>query len=447
MRTHPLERVRTSEYAAYVALTVALCAAYLVVAFVPPLQGDAHLQRAWFGFSQLHWAGVPLTLAILALALVRASAPARREETRTASAGRSPMARGIMRAGIALAAAAVFFLLRNEFLNTDGQMFAGKFAHALRTGGTAVTHDEMWELYVHARLWIAAHAWWGWSVKLTYQALSAVAGGLFVLLLLEYCGLITTPRPGVGFLACVSGGYMQLFFGDVENYSLTAALIMAYFLASAWFLRGRVRLWQPSVLLAIAMTFHLVAGFLVPSLAFLWWLAWRDGGRRTTVAAIAAFVAVLAATLAFFHWSGLPISQLFTHSHAFGDGGHFRHMLVRPSVAYYLGMFNLVALLVPAFVLIVPLALFRRIPRDRENLHLLVASGFMALFVLAWNAGLGVYQDWNLFAPAALPVTLLVWRNVLRLDVRRGRFRPIPVLIGLCLAHSLAWIVVNHFAR
>lgn len=444
--------VTSGEYSLYTALTIGLCAAYLLGSFVLPLRGSGvvTVDGPWFGFSQFGWAGLPLTLAILALVVVRACSARATQDAPSPGpelSRRGPWTRAAFILGIGLCASAIFFLLRNEFVNTDGGMFASKFARLVRKGETPVTHDEMWEFYVHSRWWMTAHEWWGWRVKLTYQVSSCLAGGMFVLLLLEYCRLISPKRPWVTFLLCASGGYVQLFFGDVENYTLATTLVMAYLLASTLFLRGRIPLWQPSILLATAMMFHLVAGFLALSLAYLGWVAWRAGDRRAVMVAGAAFVAVIAGTLGFFHWNGLPISRLFSHSHAFGDGGDFRRMLVSPSVPYYLSLLNLMMLLVPSVVLLVPLLWYRRISLDRENLHLALACGCMMAFVFGWNARLGVYQDWNLFAPAALPISLLVWRNVANLQVLRGRFRPIPVLGALGATHSLAWVVANHFNR
>ena len=79
------------------------------------------------------------------------------------------------------------------------------------------------------------------------------------------------------------------------------------------------------------------------------------------------------------------------------------------------------------------------------NIHLLIAAGGMAVLVLVWKAGLGVYNDWNLFAPAALPVSFLVWRNVLRIKSLQLKFSPLHFLGWVFLLHSFTWIVVNHF--
>ena len=47
----------------------------------------------------------------------------------------------------------VFLLLRNNFINYDGLAFTEKFHRDVAVNGAHVTHDEMWELYVHSRFW------------------------------------------------------------------------------------------------------------------------------------------------------------------------------------------------------------------------------------------------------------------------------------------------------
>jgi hypothetical protein len=61
-------------------------------------------------------------------------------------------------------------------------------------------------------------------------------------------------------IGAVSGGYMQLFFGDVENYTVSAAIVVFYVLAAHRYLSGEVGLHVPSAILAVAMCFHLETG-------------------------------------------------------------------------------------------------------------------------------------------------------------------------------------------
>jgi len=302
----------------------------------------------------------------------------------------------------------------------------------------------MWELYLHSRLWWHANQWLDWSVPFSYQVASSIAGGAFIVLLLWYCRRVTPGRALPMLLCVVSGGFMQLFFGDVENYTLTAVVVMAYFLAAQLYLEGRVPLVAVATILAVAMTFHLLSAFLLPALAFLGFLEIRAGRRRSVLVSAVVFVSVLAGTLSFFHLQGLPISDLYWHSHAFGHGGDIASMLAQPSWAYYRGILNLAFLLMPVSLFLLPLVAFGHIERDRTTVHLALAAAAAAAFVGLWEAKLGVYRDWNLFACAAIPFSLLAARGLVGLGDRPLRWWAVATGVALCGLHTYTWIVANH---
>ena len=431
----------------YIALT--FCGMYFTIGLaLPHLIGDSarRIQTQFFGFSQFRFLVNDSTIATILILFasitfftyVLGLIP-KFPQTRDSS---FPIE---IRVVISVVAVGIFFILRNNFINPDGVEFAEKFLTDIPLRGSHVTHDEMWELYLHSRFWFYTNQYVGWSVELSYQVLSCLAGGIFIFLLLTYSTKIFADSPFYAFVMCVAGGYVQLFFGDIENYTLTSAWIMGYFLVSALFLEKKISIVYPSTLLAIAITFHLLAGFLLPSLLFLYFVSWRRGEMRPLLYAIASFCLIIAGTLLFFHFNGLPLSNLWYNSHAFGHGGDIVSMLATPSLRYYLSIVNLAFLLVPAWIFIFPLVIYKRIAMDSMNIHLLVAAGGMAVLVLAWKAGLGVVNDWNLFAPAALPVSFLVWRNVLRIKTLQTKYSPVRLLGWVFLLHSLTWIIRNHF--
>jgi hypothetical protein len=434
----------------YYSLFLVLLLAYLISGFVLPGRGGngSRVRELLFGFSQLGCFGMPCILVGLSIPLVllviRPMIPRGKLGSIRARAVRVFNSTWF-RVGFAILLAAVFFLLRNRFINYDGSLFAEKFARDVPLHGAHVTHDEMWELYLHSRFWFHTNRLFGWSVELSYQVLSSVAGGVFIMLLMYYCTIVFPERPVLAFVICISGGYMQLFFGDVENYTLTATLIMAYFLASAMHIRGKWSVITPSVILAAALTFHLLAGFLVPSLLMLYDREWKRGERRRVLTAAAIFCMVVGSTILFFHFNGLPVRDLWYNSHAFGFGGHIRQWLVDPSPGYYLKMLNLAFLLAPVWVLLIPQLLFGRVRLDELNMHLIIAAAFMGVFFIGWKATLGVYSDWNMFAAAALPFTFLVLRNLLSTECIRGRFWLVYMFAWLFALHSYSWVAANHF--
>ena len=71
------------------------------------------------------------------------------------------------------------------------------------------------------------------------------------------------------FLVLVSQGYMQLFFGYVENYTFYMVAVGAYALAGFRALTGRGSLAAASAVLVLALGLHLSAATLVPSFCVL----------------------------------------------------------------------------------------------------------------------------------------------------------------------------------
>ena len=196
--------------------------------------------------------------------------------------------------------------------------------------------------------------------------------------------------------------------------------------------------------LAVAMMCHLLAGFLLPSLVYLWWLAAHRQTRRALRSAVLAFVGVIAATLvaAQLFW-GLPLERLLD-SHAAGHGGDYSTVLAAPSLAHYWTQLNLLVLLAPAAVFLP--ALGRTLASSDRHVHLTLASSGMLLFLVVWKPALGPMGDWNLFANAAIPVSLLVWSHALTAPGLTGR-RTAITGAGLAAAlHTSAWVWGNYRA-
>lgn len=349
---------------------------------------------------------------------------------------------------VALAAGVIagsaMFAWRSEFLNPDALMFAPKFAGAVPVSGAFITHDEMLEFLVHSRVWDYTHRWWGWSVEYSYQVTSSLAGAVFVVLAFRLAARLVPSSPGLFLCGVFSGAYMQLFFGDVENYTLTAVVVSAYLLAAVRFLRGDAPLWQPAVALGTAMSFHLLAGWLLPSLACLGYISWRRTGEYGPLlrsAGLAAGVVVVAVGVV--HFYGAPIWSIGA-SHA-GRALRLQGMFVTEwSATYYVEHANLVVLLIPSIVAMPVLMWWRRLVLDETGAFLAAAAGSLVVFQLVWKAQIGVYNDWNLFAIGALVLSVLLWRSA-ALSVTGGPRRLLAAsLAAVAALHSYAWIAANH---
>lgn len=434
------------EHRVYIAIAVLAVSTYVLVGLILPIR--FRTPRFFFGFNQFKHLGVPATVLLCLLGVAAISLyhwKRDRVDDLVDRFGSVLFSNKKLLVTLAILSAALFFGLRSNFLNPDSIDLTWKLPRDVALTGAHVTHDEMWELYLHSRFWHYTHRFAGWSVTLSYQVLSSLAGGLFVLLLLPYARLLA-PRAAFALAALVaSGGFMQLFFGDPENYTLTAVLVLAYLYASVVHLRGKCKVVWPSVILALAITFHLLAGWLLPSLAYLHLRQLRKRDYVAVSLGATAFLSIIVLTLLFFHLQGLPLRDLYWKSHAFGHGGDILAMLAEPKPLYYLGLVNLLFLLAPAAWLVLPLVVLKRIALEPVNVHLLLASVFMLVYMFSWKATLGVYSDWNLFAIAAIPLSALIGHNLTRIEDLPRRGEILLALTWIFAMHSYSWIVSNHF--
>ena len=352
------------------------------------------------------------------------------------------------RSTAALSAAAtwpVFFMLRTNVLNQDGHMLTPKLERDVPLLGAHLSHDELLELFLHSKVWEYTHRWWGWSVVFSYQVVSCIAGVLFIYVLLRLSRRLAPERTWLFLTGVLSGAYMQLFFGDVENYTVAAALVAVYVLAACRFLAHEAPLWVPALALAIAICFHLEAGWLLPSALYL---AIVSRARTGNVGEAAAGAAVGGGTIALifvaFHFYGLPLWRFFSTYAGHALRGDAVFAIGMPG-SYYAEQLQLLLLLCPAVGLLIPLAvsLFSS-SGDETTRFLAVGAASMLVFHAVWKAQNGVFDDWNLYAIGALVVALAIWRHAAAAASTLGLRMAAAGLVAIGSLHTYAWIIANH---
>ncbi|MEU7811071.1 hypothetical protein [Pseudonocardia sp. NPDC049154] len=330
----------------------------------------------------------------------------------------------------AVVSVGLFWLLSDRTENLDGSLLQGKFE---ASPGGFVTHDEMLELFLHSRLWAGLHELWSWDVAQTYRLVSCLAGGVAVLIALRIARRFDQPLQALGLLA--AGGWVMVFFGDVENYTLTAVVALGYLAAALRFLDDEeAPLWPLGLLLGLGVLCHLETLVLGPSLLVLIVIAVRRGRRLDAGLALAAVPAVLGLGLWWFDRHGLPISQLVSGSQISAQGGDWSRFLFPDGAMGWWLQLQLVLLLAPAVVLL-PACRFA----DVRSVFLAVASAGALLMVVVWRAQLGVFDDWNLYAIAAPPLILLVVSGL-----RRVNAPWMTAFVVLAGTQAVAWVLENH---
>ena len=441
--------VKTREAALYRSLVLLMATLYAAAAVVPVGLTDRFpaVARMLFGFDQLRPLGwfafvLPVLVGVtLRLPWDRVIRPVNALLARIA--GLTSRTRVLLAVVVGTYSFTWFLGLRNQFINPDGMVFSAKFHADVPVRGATVSHDEMLELYLHSRFWYHTSRAFGWTVEYSYQFLSSVAGGIFVVLLLTLGWVALGEKRWIVFVLGVgAAGFMQLFFGDVENYTLVTALILLYVLTGYLYLEGRIGLLAPNCVLAVAVTFHLLAAFLLLSLAYLYLVALQRRQLLSVALAAVALIAIPAAVVVYFHYHGLPFEIIRT-SNAFGQAGKLRRFAA-PSLEYHGQIVSLLFLLFPPLLGFVPLLAYKRIALTRFNIFMALAVIVFTAYVFIWRADLGVYNDWNLYAPAALPLAVFFWYNFARADWLVNRVGIAAALILTSGVHSYAWIIRNH---
>jgi hypothetical protein len=400
----------------------------------------------WLGLDRWAFAGRPWPVVLAAAAVAAGLGVHARPDVarRLATITGAALDRRSVRIATAAAATLAFWLVNNRYENSDGSMLQEKFAGAGPSG--FVTPDEMLELYVHWRLWNVLHGLWGWDVAQTYRLVSALAGGAAVLIVLGFVRRFPASRRFALVAGLFAGGWVLVFFGDVEDYSVTNALVLGYLVAALRFLDDdEAALWPVGVLLGVATLFHLEALVLTPSLLVLARIASRRGHRRDAVLAVTAVPVLVLAGFLFFLGNGFTLDDVVLHSQISADGGEWSRYFAPADASYFWRQFQLLLLLAPTVVLLPAALAVRRLRSDVHAIFLAAAAVGALLMVVLWRAQLGQYGDWNLYAVAAQPIALLVLTRLGVGDRMRGNAAWLAAFLVLAATQAGAWVAEHHW--
>ncbi|MEW6049581.1 MAG: hypothetical protein AB1644_00720 [Candidatus Zixiibacteriota bacterium] len=278
------------------------------------------------------------------------------------------------------------------------------------------------------------------AALLSYQLLSIGSGLLFMsLTFLSASALFDRHKDRLIFaVGILSGGYMLLFFGYVENYASFCLSICLFTLAGLLIAIGKLRRWLILLPLVLALFFHVLGLTLIPAAAYILfretkmhriladrnWLL-RAGAALVLITGAALLFTYLYRTEYYFRFAFVPIwSSLFTVE------GYTLF-----SAAHLLDFGNLILTLMPG--LLVALVAFNRSDlRQRATrppfrfLLLLAVPTLVAAFVLDPKPGMP--RDWDLFSFPGVPIMALSAIGLLASQRRcRYRYRTATLVIAL----------------
>ena len=292
------------------------------------------------------------------------------------------------------------------------------------------------------------------SAENTYRVYSYASGLLYVLLAFATAGALgkNDREKSVVFTFLVTAGYVQLFFGYVENYAFYMPASLLYLLAGLRCLANRAPLYVPALVLGLLVPFHFLFVLFVPSLLILAYYGYRRRESsmqrwNNVVAPLGALCAAPLAAVLVFWLAGFDFVAFLERT---GGKIHLLPLLADPgfyvpyrifSISHLLDFINLQILSAPAALM--ALFLFGR--KDfRHHPFLLAAAAVPLVFTFFANPEIGAFRDWDILALPALPLTL--WAASALLELREHaepRSRNVSVIFAAAALHTMFWIGVN----
>jgi hypothetical protein len=258
-----------------------------------------------------------------------------------------------------------------------------------------------------------------------YQIVSIGSGLLFLMIAVSAAAKLIPNRLNRLLLILVmsTGGYMLMFFGYVENYSLFVVSIALYGLAGLLIIDRKINRWWIVPVVLFAVTQHIFGVVLIPpTIGLLLWDTrighWFTAFSRSLKIVVGAVVGALAAgVFAYFYSTNLFFRLAlisFTNSR-FTTGGY-----TLLSIDHLIDFVNLLILVFPGIAVATVVTFRFRPPR------VLCVSAFLAgLLICCLGAAfvfepkLGMPRDWDLFAFAGVPLILAVTYSLFRFSTSR----------------------------
>ncbi len=284
----------------------------------------------------------------------------------------------------------------------------------------------------------------------TYAWVSRVAGIGFLFLAARTSRVFAEERGErwMLFLILISQGYIPLFFGYVENYSLLFPLTLGYLILCKAALEKRVSVMLPAALLGLMVPMHFVTLAMAPAVvcSAIFRTEKEVQSRAVSLLGLGALPAIAGLLLV---GMGLPVDALFRSepmSHTLPLAGivlhHQPYLLV--SWDHAIEVVNQYALVAPGLLICAGIIPFAINLRDRTDVLLLLAALPLVTFTLLFNPEIGAFRDWDAFALPAIPLSILVGRWICRAFRKSQVLRQaVWVVLLVSAAHSILWIGVN----
>lgn len=392
--------------------------------------------RDW-GFNW--WAYFPWYIPLVAF-VIAAALPLILLLPRVSSRAKADISRAqywLFLAGVTVVSSTLFILLRGQihFLG-DGYQQISLLSHA----DPVIKPREFGGMAIPSLIASLLGEYSPAGATLSYQIVSVGAGCLFVIIAgVLSLSVFERRRHAVALtLGLLSGGFMLLFFGYVENYSLFVVSVVAFSLSGILASKGRVSKWWLVLPFALSCFFHIFGLTLLPALLFLlvrdtkpWsWLSHCSTKVKLGLRAAGILVGAAVLYAATLLDPSLKYSLMAINSNPLTVEGYTLF-----SGKHLLDLANLIVLLVPG-ILVLTVSLGRKQIQDLRHdpaiffLTILTVCALGTVFLL--EPRLGMPRDWDVFSFTGIPlVSLLCYAYLAHRPAGFHRFPALALFIGL----------------
>jgi tetratricopeptide (TPR) repeat protein len=293
----------------------------------------------------------------------------------------------------------------------------------------------------------------GGSAEGAYRLISYLAGGIYLLLVPQLADVMGETRRQKNLVVgmMITGGFMQLFFGYVENYALLLPGMLAFLLSGLQVLRGRLPVAFSAALLGVLIPLHFFSVGLLPSLLVLGLIAGKETRGR-----VVNLVSVLVVPLVSIGCFTLIDFDMWSYVSNLGKA-HFLSVFAEPdfyqpyrllSPHHFLDTLNILVLAAPAAAMGLALLRWRSLDRSPVHFFLLSSVALPLLLVFLANPEIGAFRDWDVLSLPAIPLSVYVaYRLVGEIKDQRILIRTALVVCGTAALHTMLWVGINTQGR
>jgi hypothetical protein len=241
------------------------------------------------------------------------------------------------------------------------------------------------------------------------------------------------------------GGTLTMFTGLGKPASELCLLVLGLTIAAVRARRGRESLLPLGLTMGFALMLHRSSVALIPAWALIvrqWWREKKPEQRRSWKNRSGLLAPLLAAVISLPRIVTLLLQYDLAH-HLAPDAVRRQGVLAAAFAGPHLAaLLNLLLALSPLFLLGV-LLLVLRPARLREHavMPLAVLAGTFLPLMLFVHPQQGLFRDWDVFAPAAMSITVLT-AVLVPAAIARPRWLALPIALSAMIP-SLQWLILN----